>query len=241
MRAILTYHSIDESGSVISVSPERFAGHVEWLASGAVKVVSVADLLGAEDGADAVAITFDDAFENFATQAWPLLRDARLPATMFVPTGFVGRTNEWDIMPGGAMPRLGLMDWATLARLVGEGLELGAHTRSHPDLRALDAGRLHDEIAGAVEDIVRETGRRATGFAYPYGYHDARVVAAVRNICAWACTTRLSPVKGRQDPYRLPRLDAYFLRGPGRLDRFRSPSFEWYMSLRAGIRRARRR
>src|SRR5690606_37701023 len=60
MRAILTYHSIDESGSPISVSREAFRAHVRWLASGAVKVRPLAELVDARDGGDAVAITFDD-------------------------------------------------------------------------------------------------------------------------------------------------------------------------------------
>ncbi|MBK9550504.1 MAG: hypothetical protein IPO52_15740 [Gemmatimonadetes bacterium] len=61
MRAILTYHAIDATGSVISVTPEDFAAHVSWAASGAVQVVSVEELLAFPDSVNAVALTFDDA------------------------------------------------------------------------------------------------------------------------------------------------------------------------------------
>jgi peptidoglycan/xylan/chitin deacetylase (PgdA/CDA1 family) len=241
VRAILTYHSIDDSGSVISVSPDRFAEHVRWLTSGAVTVLSVPDLLAFTGDRSAVALTFDDAFANFATTAWPLLRDHGLPATMFVPTSFVGGTNQWDAMPGGGMPELQLLDWETLARVAAEGVLLGAHTRTHPDLRRLDGTAIANEIAGSFEDIARETGKRPDGCAYPYGYFDDRVVAATRSVCRWACTTVLSPLASTDDRYRLPRLDAYFLRGPGRLDAFGSRSFLIYMAMRAGIRRLRNR
>ena len=241
MKAILTYHSIDDSGSVISVSRARFAEHVRWLAAGHVRVLSVPDLIAAPRGQPAVALTFDDAFANFATDAWPLLRGHGMPATMFVPTGFVGASNSWDAMPGGAMPQLKLMDWPTLARLRTDGLTLGAHTRSHPDLRRLPDGQLRDEIAGSFEDLTRETGQAAEGFAYPYGYHDDRVTDAVRQTCAWACTTSLAPLRGGENAHRLPRLDAYFLRGPGSLRRFGTIAFELYMSGRAAIRRFRGR
>ena len=56
MRAILTYHSIDESGSPISVAPAAFRRHVEWLASGRVRVVSLEEIVRLNDAVDAVAL-----------------------------------------------------------------------------------------------------------------------------------------------------------------------------------------
>jgi peptidoglycan/xylan/chitin deacetylase (PgdA/CDA1 family) len=241
VRAILTYHSIDESGSVISVSPSHFAEHVRWLASGAVSVKSVPALLDTRDDAPAVAITFDDAFANFATHAWPVLRGAGLTATLFVPTAFVGRTNVWDTMPGGDMPSLALLDWPALGKLSSEGVTLGAHTRTHADLRAVSDTALAEEIAGSIEDIARETGAKASGLAYPYGYHDDRVVTATRAACAWACTTVLQPLGARNDAMRLPRLDSYFLHGPARLSAFGSPLFRGYIGARHTVRRLRGR
>ena len=86
MRAILTYHSVDESGSPISIAPAAFRRHVAWLAAHGPRVVSVDELLRLPPTAAAVALTFDDAFVNFADLAWPLLREHRLPATVFVPS-----------------------------------------------------------------------------------------------------------------------------------------------------------
>lgn len=241
MKAILTYHSIDDSGSVISVPPDEFAEQVRWLASGAVPVVSVAELLSLGADRSAVAITFDDGFANFATAAWPLLRDRGLNATLFIPTRHVGGTNQWATTPGGSMPTLPLLDWNALARLADEGVTLGAHTRTHADLRHLTDAAMAEEIAGSFEDIARETGRRPDGFAYPYGYLDERVVSETRRSCQWACTTVLGPLGAGDDVYRLPRLDAYFLRGPARLDAFGSQLFRSYISMRAAIRRLRKR
>jgi peptidoglycan/xylan/chitin deacetylase (PgdA/CDA1 family) len=226
---------------VISVDPATFAGHVRWLASGHVPVVPVADLLARPGRDPAVTLTFDDAFANFATAVWPLLRDHGLPVTVFVPTAFVGRSNSWSAMPGGAMAPLPLLDWATLGRLVEEGVTLGAHSRIHPDLRTLDEAALEDEVGGSMDDIARETGRRAEGFAYPYGYLDDRVVRVVRNACQWAVTTELRPLGTAEDPCLLPRLDAYYFRGLGRLDRYASRPFRWWMEARRVARAARGR
>jgi peptidoglycan/xylan/chitin deacetylase (PgdA/CDA1 family) len=241
VRAILTYHSIDDTGSVISVSRDRFAAHVRWLVSGVVSVLPLADIANGAGGDSAVAITFDDAFENFATAAWPLLREHALPVTVFVPTSYVGGTNAWDTMPGGDMPPLRLVGWPMLGQLASEGVTLGAHTRTHPDLRALSAEAMDAEIAGSIEDIERETGQHPESFAYPYGYLNETAVATARRRCRWAVTTKLAPVSRSSDPHRLPRLDAYFLRGPGRLEAFGSRPFAMYMSARAAVRRLRRR
>jgi len=238
VKAIIAYHSIDESGSVISLAPGRFREQVRWLASGAVRVLPVADLVAADDGRPAIALTFDDGFANFA-DVWPLLRDTGLPVTLFVPSGFVGASNRWEALPGAAMPVLDLLDWHTLGRLAEEGVTLGAHSRTHRDLRALSDEMLEEEVAGSLADIRRETGARVDAFAYPYGYHDERVVASVGAVCTWACTTALRPVRTGDPVHALPRLDSYYLRGPARLTAFGSRGFRWYLAGRNGLRRLR--
>jgi peptidoglycan/xylan/chitin deacetylase (PgdA/CDA1 family) len=238
VRAILTYHSVDNSGSVISVSPALFERHVRWLASGHVAVVGLFDLLRIDDDRDAVAITFDDAYTNFQTEAWPRLREYGLPVTLFVPTRHVGGTNRWGAMPGGRMPELPILDWLSLSRLGHDGVTLGAHSRSHPDLRSLDAAALRDEVCGSIEDIERETGRRPEAFAYPYGYWNLSVASVVRNSALCACTTALGPLGPADQMHLLPRLDAFYLVGPARLEDFGRWTFRAYVQARAGVRAA---
>jgi peptidoglycan/xylan/chitin deacetylase (PgdA/CDA1 family) len=216
MRAILTYHSIDDSGSPISISVSEFRRHVEWLAAAPVRVVTVPELLHVPAGADALAITFDDALQNFAQVAWPLLSAHGFPATVFVPTAHVGSTNAW----GGETPRgldrkvpvLRLMTWDDLARAADDGATVASHCRHHVDLRRLDSIQLEDELLGAAADIRTRTGRSPDGFAYPFGATSPASVGAVRRAYDWACTTVLRPLAEHPDRHLLPRLDAYYLR-----------------------------
>lgn len=239
MKAILTYHSIDASGSPISVDPDAFRAHARWFASGRVRVVGLDELLALPHDADAVCLTFDDAFANFASAAWPLLRDHGLPVTLFVVAGYAGRRNTWD-QQGYSLPELPLLDWPALGRLADEGVTLGAHTVSHPDLRTLDDDALAHELAGAADRIAAETGRRPACLAYPFGATDARVTAAAGSVYTTACTTELRALRPAEDPLRLPRLDAFYFRQPGRLEAWGSPAFRRYLGLRAVARRARR-
>ncbi|CAN5723794.1 polysaccharide deacetylase family protein [soil metagenome] len=240
MRAILTFHSVDASGSVISIHPRDFRRLLAWLAGGGPLVTTIEHLLSLPADADAVALTFDDGFANFATDAWPVLREYGFPATIFLPSDLLGKKNLWDRAERGAIPLLPLLDWPTTARLAEEGVTLGAHSRTHADLRTLGETALREELRGAKEEIRRETGHEPEGFAYPFGYCDAATVSAAGQWYAWACTAELRPLAAREDLLRLPRLDAYYLRGAGRLESWGSPRFARYLWMRNRARRLRR-
>jgi peptidoglycan/xylan/chitin deacetylase (PgdA/CDA1 family) len=238
VRGILTYHSIDGSGSPISVAPEAFARHVRFLASGRVRVVELGKIARVPEEEDAVAITFDDGFANFAERAWPLLRDRGLPATLFVVSDRVGKTNAWDAAPGIEIPSLPLLAWDQLARFALEGLELGAHGRTHASLAGMPRDRLFDEVNGSKEKIRMETGRTPSAFAFPFGDRDAAAVEAVRGAFSCACTTELRALARGEDLHLLPRVDAFYLRSNERLEAWGSAGFRRWLALRGGMRRA---
>lgn len=240
MRAILTYHSIDPSGSAISVSPEAFAAHVRWLASGQVRVVPLDELAGLASGLDAVAITFDDGFENFATQAAGLLLDHGLPATVFVVTQQVGRTNSWGGRRDSHIPELALLDWDGLGRIAERGIRLGAHSRTHPSLPSLTGVALEDEVLGSARDLGERLGMAPRSFAYPFGAVSSAVAMLVHRTYDVAVTTELRMLKLDDQPHLLPRLDMYYFREPGRLEQWGRPAFRRRVWFRAELRRARR-
>ena len=239
MKAIVTYHSIDGSGSVISVDPDTFRRHVEWLCTANVPVHPLSELVRPVCS-EGVALTFDDGFVNFATDAWPILREHGLPATVFVVSDWVGRDNGWD-SEDKRLPRLPLMDWSTLADLAGEGVELGGHSCTHPDLRSLTGDQLHYELEGCRDAIAGETGTVPTAFAYPYGHYDAGTTGAAE---AGGYTIAVTTQMALLDPaptscFALPRLDAYYLKRPGVLERWGTESFRRFVWFHSGARRIR--
>jgi len=239
LRAILTYHSVDSSGSVISVEEETLRRQADWLVESGVNVVSVSALLRLGENEDGLALTFDDAFENFETAAWPILRERELPVTVFVVAGRVGQTNEWDGEPVAGIPTLPLLDWKSLGTLAQEGVEIGSHTARHPRLKGLDGSVLEDEIEGSAARIERELGSRPEGLAYPYGSVDATAEKSARRSYAWACTTELAALDGAGARHRLPRLDAYYFRRAGQLETWGTPRFRARLGLRKAARSLR--
>jgi peptidoglycan/xylan/chitin deacetylase (PgdA/CDA1 family) len=238
VKAILTYHSIDESQSAISISPDAFRRHVAWLASGAVQVVSLDALMALPADADAVALTFDDGFVNFAETAVPLLARHRLPATVFVVTEHIGGTNAWRGACAQDIPTLPLMDWPALGRMSDFGIAIGAHSRTHAHLTDIPESALADEIGGSAERIERELGVRPTAFAYPYGDVNERVALAAGNF-RWALTTELRTLAEREDAHTLPRLDMYYFRAGTWLEAYGSARFRQYLWVRSRARRVR--
>jgi len=245
MRAIFMYHSIDESGSPISVEPRVFRQQMEFLALGRPRVVPLADIATERAPDESIALTFDDAFANFEEHAAPIMADLGLPGTVFVVTDHVGKTNAWGnatatLASGGAIPILPLMTWDAIQRVTRRGIEIGAHTRSHPQLTSLSDQKVADEVDEPAERLARELGTRPTAFAYPYGDLDHRVVTTVRRTYQRACTTELRALGHGEDPVRLPRLDAYYFRAPGQLEQWGSSAFQRRIWIRAQARRMRR-
>ncbi len=240
MRGILTWHSLDTSGSPISVAPQVFRQQVRFLASGRVRVVSLTDLARhPDDGSDVVALTFDDGFANVGDLAVPLLREHALTATIFAVTEHVGGSNDWGGRPSPGIPTLPLMNWKGLGVALDAGLEIGAHTRRHRDLAAVSGAALEDEVAGCVEVIAAETGTRPVSFAYPYGSTGPGAVVAVRDIYQQAVTTELRLLGDSDDLALLPRIDMYYFRSSGQLEAWGRPSFKRRLWLRAQGRRVR--
>jgi peptidoglycan/xylan/chitin deacetylase (PgdA/CDA1 family) len=239
MKAILTYHSIDESGSVISIDPTTFRRHVRWLASGRVQVLPLDSLASAPDDHDAIAITFDDGLESFGRVAAPLLRDHGLPATLFVVTDAVGTTNVWSGRGDAGIPVFPLLDWDALGRFAADGIALGAHTCTHPDLATLDPVSAEREIVASKARLTRELAVDALTFAYPYGRVSAAAHDVVKREFRYGVTTRLAAVAPHDEPALLPRLDSYYLRAAGSLEAWGTARFRVRMGLLAGARSVR--
>ncbi len=209
MRAILTWHSLDESGSPISVAPAQFCRQLDWISEAGLQVVSVTELLSLPDEAQAVALTFDDGIANFATEAAPALRARSWPVSLFVVTDRVGADNQWDGQTRG-IPVLPLLGWETLAALAASGVSMENHSRTHARLDELSEPAVAAEIDGAASALRTRFNRAPEGIAYPYGAFGAQTLAAARREHHWGVTTEFRALHAGDDLLALPRMDAWY-------------------------------
>ncbi|WP_229507805.1 polysaccharide deacetylase family protein [Massilia sp. Dwa41.01b] len=237
-------------------------------------VLPLRDALAAIDAGTvpprAVCITFDDGYRSVHDLALPVLRRLKLPATVFVSSGYVNGHTMWndsiveavetlpeqelDLAEFGlgvyslrSMPEraatLGRLTEASkylppqersrlvgrLQTLVGEraaeglmltpemvvnldrhGIEIGAHTVTHPILTSLDEAAAQQEISDSKRELEAIVGKEVALFAYPNGKvgkdFDARHVAMVRAAGFQAAfTTAVGAITRRHDRYQLPR------------------------------------
>lgn len=233
---ILTYHSLDGSGSVISITPEQFRSQLAHLASSRTPVVALERL---PETPDAVALTFDDGFRNFREHALPALAEFGLPATVFIVSRYCGGRNDWPSQPRG-LPCLDLMSWSELEELARAGIGLGAHTATHPFLTRLDEAGIDQQMRTSREEIEQRTGCAVTTFAYPYGDWNEAVRRGASKHFRMACTTDMGFVPAGCDPLALPRVDMYYLRNAFWFERLQTALGAGYVRVRAELRRLRR-
>lgn len=132
---ILLYHGVhgddvmlagrNSSGKHISAS--RFRTQMRWLSENrpviSMETIAEAYRENKELPEGAVAVTFDDGFLNNYSEAWPVLEEYKLPATIYLATGFIGTGRMiWsDVLEanilGAAIDQItlnfpdGLLDW----------------------------------------------------------------------------------------------------------------------------------
>ena len=214
---ILTYHSISDEPGPTSIPPAVFAAHMSAVAESGVIVVGLDAierwLAGKERFARrTIAITFDDAFEDFAEAAFPILKKHGFRATVFAPTARLGGVEDWS--GANASPRR-LMDWTTVRALAADGVDFGSHARTHPDLTMLDAAALENELSGSRRELEDRIGRAAPHFAPPYGRSNAAVREAIGRHYLLSAGVRLGEARKSSPSFDLPRIEMHDYRNSG--------------------------
>jgi peptidoglycan/xylan/chitin deacetylase (PgdA/CDA1 family) len=240
---ILTYHSVDGSGSVISTSPAVFRAQIEFLAKSGYSGLTLSQALPILRGAacpvpGAVAITFDDGFQSVCTEALPVLEDHGFKATVFLVSDYLGSAGPW-LQPDAGFPRFPLMRADGAERLLASGWEFGGHSATHAHLTGLTDDELDRELQQCKSGLRRLCGLDPFWFAYPYGEFDRRVQDGVRLLFGGACGTRLGYASAQSDLYALERVDMYYLRHARIYRSFGCRRLAAYLRLRSWARTLR--
>jgi peptidoglycan/xylan/chitin deacetylase (PgdA/CDA1 family) len=251
------YHSISDDPELgvapyyrVCTSPRRFAEQIQWLADWGYHGVTLTEGLAwlrseeAEkpttdftDGTDKqshsqpaklVALTFDDGFRDFYTEAFPVLRRHGFSATMYLPTAFIGAddADRRIFAPARSslaasrstntpfsLVRRSCLTWSEVRELATAGIEFGSHTVHHPKLIELSPAEVEAELRDSKATVEHQLGTLCPAFAYPYAFpqHDARFTS---RFCALlpdtgytsGVTTQIGLVNRQSQMYRLPRL-----------------------------------
>jgi peptidoglycan/xylan/chitin deacetylase (PgdA/CDA1 family) len=212
---ILMYHSVSDDpggrhGAPLTVTPRRFAEHIEYLRDEGFTGHSVRELVAALDGhgrlgPKPVILTFDDAYRDFHANALPVLSHHGFSATMYVTTAYIGSAT--NPLTGDRRHHRAVLSVAELTDLVAAGIECGGHSHTHPQLDDLPPARLRSEVRQPKEVLEDCLQTPVLTFAYPYGYHDqaAKEAVAAAGYTA-ACRVGNLTCEAADDRFALPRL-----------------------------------
>lgn len=219
MLRVLAYHAIEDLSDNPKLKPygipgEEFRQQLTILRQAGYKFVSGEEALNFLDGRaylprHAVLLTFDDCYVSVLENALPILQEAQIPAVSFAVSGQLGGFNRWDERLGKRLP---LLDAEGLKTLERHRVEIGAHSRTHPQLPRIKIDDLPNEIDRSVEELNQAGLQRPRLFAYPYGEHNEGVRAAVASAGLTAAFT-VEPgfVRRGENRFALPRIE--ILRG----------------------------
>lgn len=166
---VLIYHSVEinASGYSESVSLENFEAHIEIL-NRHFEFVSLEEMFSGSNYMPRVAITFDDAYDDFYSLAYPIIQKRQIPVTIFVPTSFI-ESQRYLYENGETSSQKHHLSWEQMRELKSSKLvEFESHAHSHFD-SVNNISKLKDDVLISLETIEKELGRRPRYFAYPFG------------------------------------------------------------------------
>ncbi len=159
---ILCYHSVGQPEfGVNDVTPARFRRHIELALEQGYRFVAPAEIAANGGGAKDLAISFDDALKSVLTEADPILREYKIPYSVFIVTEWSEQNHDWE--------KAGVLSWRELEMMRANGVELGSHSATHRDFGEIDVERAKREFDQSRRTIKERLGFTPEIFAIPFG------------------------------------------------------------------------
>lgn len=203
---ILMYHYIgnnpnpsDKQRDYLSTTPTAFEEQMKYLSDNGYSTTTLDTLVAALKKQavipqKSVILTFDDGYEDFFHNAYPILRRFNFHATVFIPTALMNQGYY--------------LSWAQIKEMSSSGLILfGAHTVHHVSLASLPLSGVEYELSESKKTLRDQLGVPINFVAYPFGYVDGQVIETAKKagyiggVGTWA-----GRLQSEGAIYNLPRL-----------------------------------
>ncbi len=153
-----------------------------------------------------ILITIDDAFTSFYQNAWPILKEKKIPFILFVSTKTVGKN--------------GYMTWDQIKEIEKEKfVYIGNHSHSHDYLTKFTFEKFKKDIEISIKIFEENLGYNPSYFSYPFGEYNLKQKLHISEIFEFAFGQHSGVIDLNKDKYELPRFpinEKY-----GEIDRFK--------------------
>ena len=169
---VLAYHSISDNlfgkshpYQQINTSPSVFALQMKWLRRAGYRTVNLPEMMNAldteRDCSKTVVLTFDDGYQDFYSEAFPLLKQCGFAATVFLASDRIRNT-------AACIEGANYLTWREVRELHSQGITFGSHSVTHADFRSLGPEQIDYELGYSKETIEQEIGAQVDSFSYPF-------------------------------------------------------------------------
>jgi len=203
--AILAFHNISALflPGINNFGPARFAKLISFIIESEFKIIALSDYLELEEIDNEIALTFDDGYEDFYINAYPILSQYYLPATIFIPANYIGKKATWDFHSKSKH-----MTEKQLREISACGVDLESHGLTHSCLTRLNDRFLRIELERSKSILEDISGSEVKFLAYPFGICNRVVEESAKDI-GYQKGLSLSYFKKSQNRFTVPRYAVY--------------------------------
>jgi peptidoglycan/xylan/chitin deacetylase (PgdA/CDA1 family) len=193
-----------------NTSPALFSRQMQFLRDHKYNTLDLGEAVKALSGGDGgrrqVVITFDDGYRDFYTNALPILAKHSFKATVFIVSGLIDKQLASKI-------ERQVMTWDEVREVHSNGIDVGSHTATHPQLYRLKSSLLENEIRQSKRTIEDTLGEAVRSFSYPFAFpeHDRKFIRTLRDLLTMhgyenGVSTIIGTAGRNHDRFFLPRL-----------------------------------
>lgn len=168
---VIYFHDIVENGygkGCQEMDIYKFREKIKFIKDEGYNTVSLYDLKK-EKILNSILITFDDGFKSVYTKAFPILKEYKLKAGIFLNNDFVNQKNNnylnWD--------EIKIMDKSHM-------ISFGGHTKSHIDVRKIDETNYYEELKYSKGEIEERLGHEIDSLCFPYGKYNKKIIKRLK-------------------------------------------------------------
>ncbi len=123
------------------------------------------------------AITFDDGFNSILENAIPLLELNSIPYSIFIPTGYLGKSPNWENQGERFDSKEIIIDKEQILKLNKNLTLIGSHSVSHPNFLSISQSEQNYELVQSREFLNSLMSENIELFSFPYGAYDAHLIS----------------------------------------------------------------